>query len=211
MTKADYNERIKSRILLDELEKAGAEEAYRKIYQSNSNALYFAASENLQETWLPLLEKAFAKAHGDYAALEGGFTGEAIEDLTGGVTTEIFTTDILNKDDYWRDMLKVNRIFLFSCSTGIYGIRSETKEGIIDRHAYSIQNAVEIDGKRLLRLKNPWGMGEWKGAWSKFLHLSRPFKDTECGKLCMLTLRYRRWINRVDGRVVREAGTQIRR
>jgi hypothetical protein len=30
-------------------------------------------------------------------AIEGGFTGEAIEDLTGGVTSEIYTTDILNK------------------------------------------------------------------------------------------------------------------
>ena len=31
----------------------------------------------------PLFEKAFAKLHGDYASLHGGFTNEAIEDLTG--------------------------------------------------------------------------------------------------------------------------------
>ena len=31
--------------------------------------------------------------------------------------------------------------------------------------------AVEMDGKRLLLLKNPWGKGEWKGPWSKsFFH-----------------------------------------
>jgi hypothetical protein len=59
--------------------------------------LFFAQCENKNETWLPLLEKAYAKAHGDYAAIEGGFTGEGIEDLTGGVTTEVFTTEILDK------------------------------------------------------------------------------------------------------------------
>lgn len=41
-------------------------------------------------SWLPLLEMACAKAHGDFAAIEGGFTGEGIEDLTGGVTCELF-------------------------------------------------------------------------------------------------------------------------
>ena len=41
------------------------------------------------ETWVPLIEKAFAKLHGDYAALRGGEAREAIEDLTGGICDEI--------------------------------------------------------------------------------------------------------------------------
>ena len=48
------------------------EEEYRKAFQSGSQALYFAQCNNLNETWLPLLEKAYAKAHGDYSAIEGG-------------------------------------------------------------------------------------------------------------------------------------------
>ena len=41
------------------------------------------------ETWVPLIEKAFAKLHGDYAALSGGKAREAVEDLTGGICNEI--------------------------------------------------------------------------------------------------------------------------
>ena len=52
-----------------------AEEEYRKVYQTGSRALYFAQCNTENETWLPLLEKAFAKAHGDYYSIDGGFTG----------------------------------------------------------------------------------------------------------------------------------------
>lgn len=48
---------------------------YRKEFQSNSRALYYAQSTHPDETWVPLLEKAFAKAHGDYSAIEYGSVG----------------------------------------------------------------------------------------------------------------------------------------
>ena len=48
---------------------------YRKEFQSNSRALYYAQSTHPDETWVPLLEKAFAKAHGDYSAIEFGSVG----------------------------------------------------------------------------------------------------------------------------------------
>lgn len=52
-----------------------AEEKYRQANQTGSKALYFAQCSTENETWLPLLEKAFAKAHGDFSSIEGGFTG----------------------------------------------------------------------------------------------------------------------------------------
>ncbi|KAI0402212.1 hypothetical protein F4802DRAFT_608850 [Xylaria palmicola] len=167
LTKPDFDESVLERLLWEDRERVDSEEQYRKAYQSGSGALYFAQCEHANETWLPLLEKAYAKAHGDYQAIEGGFTGEGIEDLTGGVTTELYTTDILDKEHFWKEeLLKVNDEFLFGCSTGMWGAVWGERKGIMELHAYSIMRAVEIDGQRLVLLKNPWGKGEWKGPWS---------------------------------------------
>lgn len=88
---------------------------------------------------------------------------------------ELFTTDILDKDKFWTDeIMKVNDKFLFGCSTGSFDkwLDSDVaslpgaRGGIMRLHAYSIMDAVEKKGKRLVKVRNPWGTDEWRGAWS---------------------------------------------
>lgn len=70
--------------------------------------------------------------------------------------------------------MKVNEEFLFSCATGTFdrwqGSDLASALGargyIVRMHAYSIMEAREIRGNRLLKVRNPWGEGEWRGAWS---------------------------------------------
>ena len=169
----DYDESLYEKVnWLQIPNRQDAEEEYRKVYQTGSRALYFAQCNTENETWLPLLEKAFAKAHGDYSSIDGGFTGEAIEDLTGGVTTELFTSDILDIDQFWRDELsKVNDDFLFGCATGRFddwqgGGDLTDRKGIQSGHAYSVMKAREVKGERLLQVRNPWSDTEWTGPWS---------------------------------------------
>ncbi|KAJ5612577.1 Alpha/beta hydrolase fold-3 [Penicillium lagena] len=171
---ADYDESMDERPIWDDINRTDTEEEYRRAWQTGSRALYFAQCVDENETWLPLLEKAFAKAHGDYSAIEGGFVGEAIEDLTGGVTSEILPSNILDKERFWNEeLMKVNKEFLFGCGTGFFSNWLDPKyrgpprdrKGIETNHSYSIMEAREVEGHRLLRLRNPWGKKEWHGAW----------------------------------------------
>ena len=58
-----------------ELDQEVSRMLWKQTYQSNSDALFFASCAHPQETWVPLIEKAFAKAHGDFAAIDGGWPG----------------------------------------------------------------------------------------------------------------------------------------
>lgn len=47
----------------------------------------------LQELWPSLLEKAYARLHGGYAAIAQGSVGDALVDLTGGIVSKISLAD----------------------------------------------------------------------------------------------------------------------
>ncbi|KAK4171194.1 putative calpain [Triangularia setosa] len=148
---------------------------WRKDKQTGGQALYFAACREENETWLPLLEKAYAKVHGDYDAIWGGWVGEGVEDLTGGVNSELALEDVLSKENLWKELANANGNFVFGLD--ILDRNGSNKNGLANAHAYSLLAAVEEvgeDGKvvRLVKIRNPWGerggdgMGEWTGPWS---------------------------------------------
>ncbi|KAM0349830.1 hypothetical protein ACHAPU_003664 [Fusarium lateritium] len=151
---------------------------YKKQKQTGSESLYFAKCEDPNETWLPLLEKAYAKVHGDYQALDGGWAGTAVEDLTGGVNTVVAGNRVLRKERLWREMLgsdSEDGEFVFGLSAG--GPGDDHNNGIVLRHAYSILKVAEVEDEegnkvRLVKIRNPWGQrsenghGEWHGPWS---------------------------------------------
>lgn len=78
---ADFYESIDDKRTWEDVRRVDAEEEYRKANQTGSRSLCFAQCSDQDETWLPLLEKAFAKAHGDYGSIDGGFTGWVHKDI----------------------------------------------------------------------------------------------------------------------------------
>ena len=164
------------------------QELYNNTARKGRKSLYFARSIDEGETWVPLIEKAYAKLHGDYAALSGGKAMEAIEDLTGGVCSEIpiivrpselhtslcliFLQDILDPQRLWTELLtEPLQHHLFGCFLpNINSARSKndniTVHGLVPDHAYSVLKTKEYKGKKFLVIRNPWGKGEWTGPWS---------------------------------------------
>ncbi|XP_069159494.1 uncharacterized protein [Procambarus clarkii] len=138
--------------------------------------LVFMHSEEKNEFWSALVEKAYAKLHGSYEALKGGTTCEAMEDFTGGVS-EIY--DLTKAPpNLFNIMLKAyQRGSLMGCSLepDPNEVEARCDTGLIRGHAYSVTrikyceiNTPRVSGKiPLIRIRNPWGNeAEWQGAWS---------------------------------------------
>lgn len=150
-------------------------DVYNKSARKGGKSLYFAKSGENGETWVPLIEKAYAKLHGNFSHIVDGLESDAMEDLTGGVSTVLQSKDILDPDRFWEEELsQANKDRVFGCSfNSLSGVRSGaasesqlTVQGLMGDHAYSVLKAIEVKGKRFIVVRNPWGKSEWTGRWS---------------------------------------------
>lgn len=73
----------------------------KKATDNNGTRLAYAKTFKSQ-LWVPFLEKAYAKAHGSYAAISGGYIREALLDLTGAPCEEInFSSPAFDSEETW--------------------------------------------------------------------------------------------------------------
>lgn len=156
---------------------------------SQDGVLLFCRSATPREFWSALLEKAYAKLNGCYEALEGGNTAEALIDFTGGVSEplsldcEALRLHSERRKALFQTLAKVHEHkSLITCS--IRPAEGETVESVLDcglvrGHAYGItavrkvwlgENLQRTGGTSrlfMVRMRNPWGTTDWKGAWSQ--------------------------------------------
>ena len=163
------------------------------------NAGPMFSRSNGDELWVLLLEKAYAKLHGNYYSLRFGLTQDGLIDMTGCPTSSPFDWDPAHlnpadKDTIWTTILEADQQgFSITCETP--GEDKVTERGggkgtgIVSGHAYSLLRAVEHNGVRLLNIRNPWGKFEWDGDWSdgselwteEFIDAIKPVFDTSDG------------------------------
>jgi calpain-15 len=132
------------------------------------------------ELWVMLIEKAYAKLHGNYQALSAGFTKHAMVDLSGCPTEHLdFPKE---KEDFDDIEEEADEIFEkmreadeegYLISTETSGVDTITEGdgpasggGLVSGHAYSVIQVKEALGNKLLNIRNPWGQFEWNGAWA---------------------------------------------
>ena len=128
------------------------------------------------EFWMSLLEKAYAKIHGSYEALDAGFMNESLVDLTGAAPGSVQVLDLFascmkngRPDTEQALRLLENRTFgtlLQGASSDNGGSEEPLGNGLHSGHAYSINQVRKTStGDVLVQLRNPWGGHEWTGAW----------------------------------------------
>lgn len=121
---------------------------------------------NGPELWVLLLEKAYAKLHGSYYAIENGNAAAALSDLTGG---PCFVGKVGEQadDEVWATLTLHDRLdHVMCCSVAeARGRDLEAEVGLVAKHSYALLDAREYRGSRLLHVRNPWGKTEWKGRW----------------------------------------------
>lgn len=130
------------------------------------------SKNKMKEIWVMLLEKAYAKLYGNYKNLETGDCKHSLIDLTGCPTmaykfSEKETKNKIKNGELW-EKIKESYLNKFLIAAGTKELPPENSiTGIVKEHAYSIVRVIEEKNVKLLNLRNPWGIFEFTGDWSK--------------------------------------------
>lgn len=129
------------------------------------------ATTTAGEAWIALLEKANAKIHGTYEAVQRTTELEALEDLTGAPVRRLERRDMASDNQEFAQLLGERQ--QHGCSLHLAVRRRERRgeehsSGILSGHGYPISEAERFFGGVSCRLENPWsrgcrGSGEGRG------------------------------------------------
>ena len=139
----------------------------------NTMGVACAYSKGFTELWVPLIEKAYAKYYGSYAAIEDGFVHHALHDMTACETECIFMAAAsrgAGKRALWGKMnrFKKNGYIMGAGTVAEHLADRQIQDmGLVFDSTYTIYEVREENGVKMLKLRNPPGdHDEWKGDWS---------------------------------------------
>jgi len=124
-----------------------------------------------KELWVALVEKAFAVFNDEYHVVlgtrkkgydgigQGGFGHWAHRALTGEKATIRFNF-FLPKRRLWKKLERANDGHFVALASKGMSDSSFIADGIAGNHLYSVLETREHNGKRFIKLRNPWGQCE---------------------------------------------------
>lgn len=135
---------------------------------STNQVIHVVDRNNPALLWPALLEKAYLKVRGGYD-FPGSNSATDLWILTGWIPEQVFLHDDLELDRLWK---RISSGFsygdvLITMGTGKMSSKTEKALGLAGEHDYAVLDLREVDGQRLLLIKNPWVEGtSWRGRFT---------------------------------------------
>ena len=133
---------------------------------SASKPMFARQNAEDQSWWIPIVEKAYAKVHGNYERLGLGWMTEAMRILTGAPSYQ-YMTNQLNESRVWEIAQAADQSgYLLTAAT------DHVSYGLAAGHAYTLLGCYEIKDssgrtvEKLLRMRNPWATEKYNGPWN---------------------------------------------
>ncbi|XP_077516036.1 calpain-7-like isoform X2 [Amblyomma americanum] len=129
-------------------------------------------SNNKNEFWVSLLEKAYMKVMGGYD-FPGSNSNIDLHALTGWIPERVSLHG--NADTPFDANAFFNKLLdrhqrgdvLVTLATGELSEADAERSGLVPSHAYAMLDVRHVQGRRLFLLKNPWSHLRWKGRYSE--------------------------------------------
>lgn len=155
------------------IERTIAIDDYLPFYKNSKSLMFDQISAN-NSLWGPFIEKVWAKAHGNYAKIEGGNADEVFQFLFGLPVTSLNRGDApwYNATSIWNlvSAADKNNYIIWGA---VSGSSSVNQYGLVTAHAYTILSShIVYDSKkkeyaRLFRVRNPWNVDSaFNGTWN---------------------------------------------
>ncbi|KAK3814530.1 MAG: hypothetical protein JOS17DRAFT_722698 [Linnemannia elongata] len=135
---------------------------------SKAGTLMCTFSTNKNELWPSIIEKAYMKLMGGYD-FPGSNSGIDLYALTGWIPEHLFIKESnFDMEKQWKRMVNGQRngVALVTIATGHMTDEEADRLGLVPTHAYAVLDLKEVQGLRLLQVKNPWSHKRWKGPFS---------------------------------------------
>ena len=126
------------------------------------------AQSHGDELWVMILEKAWAKVNGGYALINGGLVKDPLIAFTGFPSSDY--GHLPSQVDQLFDTIEQGTQKNTVMSVGSKPDEEIEEKGLVLGHAYTLlagkSYETEDEFIDLIKVRNPWGEGEWNGDWS---------------------------------------------